>query len=266
MMNIENAFYVGGVVRDILMGCEPADIDIVVVGDGIAAANKYASDCGGEVREWPTYGTATVYGDDGQVIDFVTARKETYAGVGAMPVVMPGTLDDDLARRDFTINAMAMELNREAVIDPFGGEEDLYEGVIATLHGASFRDDPTRMFRAVRYMGRYGFSLDTMTEVVMRQSIGYGDLDQIAGYRIRRELDKIFQEDKAGAILGIAEDLGILSAVNLNGRDIENGQMPMDYVRRLCRDLNAEQREALIKRFDPPSRWKVAIREQADVV
>ena len=107
-----------------------------------------------------------------------------------------------------------------------------------------------------------------VTWVGMVQSIDDGDLHQIAGYRIRRELDKIFQEDKAGTILGIAADLGLLPAVSMNGSGLENGQLPMEYVRLLCRDLNAEQRETLVKRLDPPSCWKVAIRDckQAAVV
>ena len=155
---------VGGPVRDWLMGWDIRDLDFVLEGDAPSLARELAQRVNGQVTVHNRFGTATVE-LGGDRIDLVTARKEVYPVPGALPAVEPSSLLDDLARRDFTINAMAVPLDggMAEVIDPFGGREDLRDGLVRTIHGRSFRDDPTRLFRAVRYEQRLDFALSGET-------------------------------------------------------------------------------------------------------
>ena len=138
----------------------------------------------------------------GVSLDLVMARRESYAAPGALPTVEPGSLADDLARRDFSINAMAVSLSAESwgdLTDPFDGAGDLERRIIRVLHPSSFRDDATRLFRAARYAGRLGFGLEPETERLAREGAGF--IDTISGDRVRRELERIFEEPRAADIL-----------------------------------------------------------------
>ena len=148
----EGVYLVGGAVRDLLLGRESFDVDLAVEGDAI----EFARGLGGEVTAHGRFGTAVVRFPDGRQLDVVTCRRETYAAPAALPDVEAGTIEDDLARRDFTVNAMAASLGSDfgRLVDPHGGRADLENETIRVLHQQSFVDDPTRIFRAVRYESR----------------------------------------------------------------------------------------------------------------
>ena len=155
------AYLVGGPVRDRLLGIPATDLDITVVGDAPRLAQRLADELGGKLTVHHRFGTATV-DTDSVTVDLVTARRETYRYAGALPDVQPGVIEDDLARRDFTINAMAIPVTGDEsdLVDLHGGTRDLAAGLVRVLHDLSFRDDPTRMLRAVRYAARFGFEIE----------------------------------------------------------------------------------------------------------
>ena len=205
----DGVYLVGGSVRDILLGEPNFDVDVVVEGDAIALARALSDELGGRVRAHQHFGTAVVlYGEDERV-DVVTARSESYHAPAVLPTVAPGSIDDDLHRRDFTINAMAVSLkgdNLGRLVDPFGGREDLDAGRIRILHDRSFIDDPTRILRAIRYEDRYGFRMDDETVRLARECIETGHVGDLSGARLRDELEALLEEgDVSHAIPRLAE-------------------------------------------------------------
>ncbi len=210
----ERAFLVGGIVRDLLLGAGGLDLDVMVEGDAREAARGLAAARGGTVKTHDRFLTATV--SVGAVrIDFATARKERYARPGALPTVRPADLDADLARRDFTVNAMAASLDPKRfgdVIDPHGGRTDLDAGLIRVLHERSFIDDGTRILRACRYAARFGFALEDGTERLAMEATGR--LRAISGSRIRHEIERTLEEAAPGAAFDLAERLGALAAMH----------------------------------------------------
>jgi tRNA nucleotidyltransferase (CCA-adding enzyme) len=205
----EGVFLVGGTVRDILLGEPNFDVDIAVEGDAIALARSVADALDGRVRPHRKFGTAVVlYGDD-QRIDVVTARTEFYDAPAALPSVEHATIREDLFRRDFTINAMAVSLRGDdfgRLVDPFHGRRDLEAKTIRVLHNLSFIDDPTRIFRAIRYESRYGFRMDEHTQRLARGTIEMGLVGDLSSARLRDELVALLEEGDAGAsILRLAE-------------------------------------------------------------
>ena len=208
-------YLVGGPVRDALLGRPVGDLDFAVAGDALALAAELQGELGGQWRIHARFGTASgCLG--GQRIDLAGARRERYPRPGALPQVSPGTIEDDLARRDFTINAMALPLAgaRPRVVDYGGGRADLAAGVIRTLHPGSFADDPTRMLRAVRYEQRLGFRLDEATAAQLRQAVADGLANRVTGDRWRRELERIFAEERPVPPLRRAAGLGLLAALH----------------------------------------------------
>lgn len=206
-------YLAGGAVRDLLLGSAHLDVDLVVEGDAIDLAAELGKRLNGRVTSHPRFGTATVKGE-GYRLDFVRARAERYARPGALPAVLPASLADDLARRDVTINAMALRLNGQdagELIDQHGGQADLRAGLVRVLHDRSFQDDATRILRAVRYAGRLGFRLEEGTECLLRRDLSY--LDSIGGARLRHELERIAHEERAGAIVALALGLGVFEAL-----------------------------------------------------
>ncbi|HVY96317.1 MAG TPA: hypothetical protein VHA54_05085 [Solirubrobacterales bacterium] len=183
-------YLVGGAVRDLLLGRPRGDVDVVVEGDAAALAARLGADPTAHDR----FGTAKVVLDDHEV-DVATARREYYPEPGALPVVAPGgSIEEDLGRRDFTVNAMALPLHREAeLIDPHGGRADLEAGLLRVLHPASFTDDPTRALRAARYAARFGFALEPETERLLRET----DLGAVSADRRRAELLRLAAEPTA---------------------------------------------------------------------
>jgi tRNA nucleotidyltransferase (CCA-adding enzyme) len=195
-------YLVGGAVRDLLLGRDRTDLDVAVEGDAAAIGRRL----GAEVRIHERFATATVH-LDGVELDLATARSETYPRAGALPEVRPATLTEDLARRDFTVNAMAMPLGAETeLIDPHGGLEDLRGGLLRVLHGRSFVDDPTRALRAARYAARYGFHLEAETENLIRDA----DLDTVSSDRVGAELRKLAREPRARRGFELLNEWGLL--------------------------------------------------------
>jgi tRNA nucleotidyltransferase (CCA-adding enzyme) len=205
----EGVYLVGGTVRDILLGERNFDVDVVVEGDAIGLARAVAEKLDGRVRAHKKFGTAVVlYGDD-ERLDLVSARSETYHAPAVLPRVQPGTIEEDLHRRDFTINAMAVSLKGEnlgELVDPFGGQADLEARRIRVLHDRSFIDDPTRILRAIRYEDRYGFRMDEDTVRLARECIATGHVGDLSGARLRDELVALLEEgDVSHAIPRLAE-------------------------------------------------------------
>jgi tRNA nucleotidyltransferase (CCA-adding enzyme) len=206
-------FLVGGAVRDLLLGREPIDIDIAVEGDVEPVAASLADALGGEVRVHERFGTATVVAERLDVVNLAQTRRERYPEPGSLPVVEPAPLADDLARRDFTINAIALDLTAVTagdgtLIDPHGGRKDLDAGLIRVLHPASFIDDPTRLLRAVRYAARLGFALEPDTESWARTAVADGALSTVSGPRVRDELIDLMTEHEAPRAVELLSDLG----------------------------------------------------------
>jgi tRNA nucleotidyltransferase (CCA-adding enzyme) len=210
------AWLVGGAVRDLLLGAPSVDLDVAVEGDAPAVAREAATRLGGRAAEHNRFGTATVKGD-GLSVDLATTRRETYAHPGALPDVEPAPLDEDLARRDFTVNAMAASLDPTRLgelRDPHGGQADLAAGVIRVLHDRSFIDDPTRLLRAVRYESRLGFRMDPETERLARDAIAAGAPSTVSGARIRDELLDLLEEPAVAASVARMQDLHLDRALS----------------------------------------------------
>ena len=210
----QRLYLVGGAVRDLLLGRPNLDFDLVVEGDAPRLARQLARASGEKVVTHPRFGTAKFSRSD-LSIDLVTARSESYPRPGALPEVEPGTIQDDLARRDFSINAMAIHLvpaSSGQLFDPQGGRTDLEQRLIRILHPKSFIDDATRILRALRYEQRLGFQLEENTEKLLRQHKSM--LDTISGDRIRHEVELILKEEQPERILHRAEELGVLQELH----------------------------------------------------
>jgi len=211
----QSLYLVGGAVRDILLGHRPRlDFDLVLEGNAPTLARQLAKASGDKVLVYRRFGTAKF--QRGELsIDLVTARSETYSRPGALPEVKPGTIRDDLLRRDFSINAIAIDLNPASfgqLFDPHGGRSDLERGLIRILHEESFIDDATRILRALRYEQRLGFKLEQNTERLLRQNTLM--LNTISGDRIRHELELMLKEECPEKVLERAEKLGVLQALH----------------------------------------------------
>ncbi len=199
----EPVYLVGGAVRDLLLGRGRADIDVVVEGDAAALAARL----GVEPVAHERFGTAKV-SLDGHELDIASARSETYEYPGALPAVEPAAaIAEDLGRRDFTINAMAIPLRDGSnLIDPFGGQADLTAGLLRVLHPGSFVDDPTRALRAARYAARFGFRLEPETEALLRKA----NLTTVSADRRDAELLRLAGEAEAPRAFQLAEDWGLI--------------------------------------------------------
>jgi len=195
---------VGGAVRDALRGQVPRELDLVVEGDAVSVARRAAERVGGQVTVHERFGTATVRTGD-FAFDLAGARRETYERPGALPTVELGaTLEEDLARRDFTVNAMAVSLADGRVTTWPGAREDLDAGVLRVLHERSFADDPTRMLRLVRYAARLEFAAEADTEALIDPAL----LDTVTGDRAGNELRLALREPRRALELLDAYGLG----------------------------------------------------------
>jgi len=200
------AYLVGGVVRDLLLARPRSDIDVVIEGDvaALADAPGFVLESGGRFLT----GKLSL---DGAEIDIAQARAETYPQPGALPEVTPATIDQDLARRDFTVNAMAIPLAGNAeLIDPHGGLDDLRAGTLRVLHDRSFIDDPTRALRAARYAARFDLELEPRTEKLLRAA----DLSTVSDDRVQGELRRIAAEPDPAKAVSLIVEWGILPSID----------------------------------------------------
>ena len=201
-------YMVGGPVRDLFIGREVLDYDFVLIGDIHKFMKALASEFGDADVIYSQFLTAKLRKDK-LTIDVAHARKERYPRPGALPDVWPAyDIADDLSRRDFTINAMAINLLNFDVVDLFGGLSDLQNGIIRVLYVGSFRDDPTRAFRAIRYRHRFGFRYDQTTEEELKSAFAW--VRDVSFGRIRNELKRMAQEDKRAEMFIEVSDYKIL--------------------------------------------------------
>jgi tRNA nucleotidyltransferase (CCA-adding enzyme) len=211
-------FIVGGFVRDLLLGLPSTDFDLVVEGNAIALARRVAAALGGRVVAHQRFGTAKWKLPPNAPLahlDFVSARTEFYAHPSALPEVEHASIKLDLHRRDFTINTLALSLDRSTfgdVLDFWGGERDLRDGLIRALHSISFVDDPTRILRAVRFEQRFGFRIESRTAELIAHALPL--LKRVSGNRIRHEFDLILQEAEPERHLARLAELGILTEIH----------------------------------------------------
>ena len=191
-------YAVGGFVRDLILRRETKDIDVVVEGDGIHFAQSFGARSGCRVKVHKRMKTAAILLANGYKVDVATARMEYYEHPAALPTVELSSIKMDLFRRDFTINTLAIELKSGAfgqLLDFFGGERDLKEGVIRVLHNLSFVEDPSRIFRAVRFEQRFDFHIGKQTQGLMKNAISMGFLERLSGKRLFTELELILREE-----------------------------------------------------------------------
>jgi tRNA nucleotidyltransferase (CCA-adding enzyme) len=200
----------GGIVRDLLIGMDCSDIDLVVEGDGIELARNLGKKFGGRVRVHPKFFTATVYFPNGRQVDVATARVEFYQYPAAMPQIETSSLHQDLYRRDFTVNAMAVSLNKDDfghIVDYFGGREDLEQGMLRVLHNLSFVEDPTRILRGIRFEKRYNINLEPQTLKLAKEAVQNNMLARVSKERVWEELKYILLEPRPSSVLSRLAEL-----------------------------------------------------------
>ena len=269
----QRLYLVGGAVRDLLLGRHNLDFDLVVEGDAAKLAHQLARAAGEQLIIHRRFGTAKFQRGD-TAIDVVTARSEAYDRPGALPSVRPGTIRDDLIRRDFSINAMAAELSPGSfgqLLDPHRGMSDIERGLVRVLHDKSFIDDATRMLRALRYEQRLGFKLEAGTQRLLSRDLSM--LDTISGDRLKHELELILIEELPERILKRAGTLGVLKQIHpaLGGdawlterftqarkREIQDTTI---YLLLLIYRFDAEDVERLIARLNYTGRLARAMRQ-----
>ncbi len=204
-----DAYVVGGFVRDLFLYRPNEDIDIVVEGDGIAFAKKYAEIVGGRIHAYEKFGTAVIIFPNGFKIDVASARLEYYKFPAALPTVEMSSIKLDLFRRDFTINTLAIQLNPKrfgTLIDFFTAQKDIKEKAIRVLHNLSFVEDPTRVFRAIRFEQRFGFTIGKFTSGLIENAVKMDFFKRLSGRRVFAELRQIFEEENpAPAIIRLHE-------------------------------------------------------------
>lgn len=276
-------YVVGGFVRDLLLGQPNLDLDLVVEGDAIALAKELARRLGGRARSHRRFGTAKwiLERADGGLprhLDFVTARTEFYEGPTALPTVEASSLRQDLYRRDFTINTLAIGLSGEKegrLFDFFGGQRDLERRLIRVLHNLSFIEDPTRIMRAVRLEQRLGFTIEPRTMQLLEDAMGQGLLERTTGERIRHELFLILEEGEPEQALRRLDRLGVLERISphliwtdwLEGcfrrvrEESEGEERSVLYLALLCYDLPSAEVEAMIVRYRFRARQSQVLRE-----
>ena len=213
-----NAYIVGGFVRDILLYRDNLDIDVVIEGDGIAFARKVASKHKEvRVRAHKMFGTAVISFPDGFKVDVASARLEYYEHPAALPQVEMSSIKLDLYRRDFTINTLAIRLNPSffgELIDFFGARKDIKEKTIRVIHNLSFVEDPTRIFRAIRFEQRFGFHIGKLTQSLIENAVTFNFLSRLDGRRLFSELVLILQEDKVVLNIKRMQELHILQFIH----------------------------------------------------
>jgi tRNA nucleotidyltransferase (CCA-adding enzyme) len=271
-----NVYLVGGVVRDLLLHARNLDLDIMVEGDGIAFARRLGKILDGRVNSYKRFETAVVVLPSGLKLDVATARAEYYESPGALPKVEHGTIKMDLFRRDFSINSLALQLNPKrfgTLHDFFGGQKDLRDGRIRVLHNLSFVEDPTRVFRAIRFEMRLNFRLGEVTRRLIKDAVDKDLLENIVGRRLYGELNQILKEKNPLPALQRMEELGVLRYIHpkmkitrtvlrlfrvlakrMTEIGEEGGESACLYLAALSECLGSRQRKDLVERLAVPAR------------
>jgi tRNA nucleotidyltransferase (CCA-adding enzyme) len=206
-------YLVGGVVRDLLLKRSNWDLDLTVEGEGISFARLVADRYGAGIALFERFATARLILPNGLKVDIASTRRESYANPAALPDVRTASLDEDLFRRDFTINAMAIQLNSAywgRLRDPYGGQRDLKDRILRVLHDRSFVDDPTRIFRAIRFAQRFGFRLEPITERLLARAASTNLVARLSGPRLANEIFALMKEDRPDLAIGRLRRLRLL--------------------------------------------------------
>jgi tRNA nucleotidyltransferase (CCA-adding enzyme) len=282
-----HAYTVGGFVRDLFLREENFDIDIVIEGDAIIFAREFAARYGARSREFQKFKTAVIVFPDGFKIDVATARTEYYEAPGALPVVEYSSIKMDLYRRDFTINTLAIKVNPQdfgTLLDFFGATRDLKERRLSILHNLSFVEDPTRVFRAIRFEQRFNFRISKLTINLINNAVKNNFFDRLSGPRLFQELKLILQEENPIPAIARLAGLDLLKAIHprlwfdegtrnmlervqavLSWFDLlylgEKYQRWQVYFLGLVEPLNPEELTEMIRRFKPAPRLAAAILE-----
>jgi len=213
------AYVVGGFVRDLFLYRSNEDLDIVIEGDGIAFAKRYAERVGARINAYKKFGTAVIIFPDGFKIDVASARMEYYKFPAALPIVEMSSIRLDLFRRDFTINTLAVQLNPEKfgiLIDFFAARKDIKEKAIRVLHNLSFVEDPTRVFRAIRFEQRFSFSIGKLTSRLIENAVKMNFFKRLSGKRVFSELRQILEEENPAHAIIRLNDYGLLGVIHPN--------------------------------------------------
>ena len=284
------AYVVGGFVRDLFIRQENLDVDLVIEGDGIAFAKTFAARYGARARVFQKFKTAVIIFPDGFKIDVATARTEYYDAPGALPVVEYSSIKMDLYRRDFTINTLAVNLNPGefgTLLDFFGAHRDLKERRISVLHNLSFVEDPTRVFRAIRFEQRFGFRISKLTINLIQNAVKNNFFDRLSGVRLFHELELILHEENPIPAIARLAELDLLKAIHprlwfdegtrnmLERVQAVLSWMDLSYLKETCErwlvyflglvePLTSEELKELMDRFKPPPRLTAAILEGKD--
>ena len=270
-------YLVGGSVRDVLANAPLTDVDIMASDNPERLIESIRGRGDAKVQKASAFGTwsVTVRGVE---MDVSTARRETYERPGALPTAFPGTIEDDLARRDFSVNAMAISLSEDSwgdLLDPHDGVTDLSRGVIRVLHDRSFEDDATRILRAIRYSYRLNFRLEPQTEPLLERGLAF--LSTISPDRVRHEIERIFREPRAGDMIETAWKLGVLAAIHPGLRAEQKTLQaiqaePGDNTRRdhlllgsMVQSVAEGDMESVVERLNLNSDWARLVRDVAAV-
>jgi tRNA nucleotidyltransferase (CCA-adding enzyme) len=235
-------YLVGGPVRDLLLGRSLIDLDFTLEDGSSVLARSLARRLNGRVRSYPQFLTYKVTAPELPEIDIASARSEKYRAPGALPSVSAGALQDDLMRRDFSINAIALDVVSEQLHDPANGKQDLDQKLIRILHDESFIDDPTRIFRAIRLATRLGFAIEPHTQELMRKAIAGGALRTASKERLRRELALAFEEENAPAVIEALNQAGALEVL-FGPREIDRSRL--ERVEQIAKSNPSLDREVL---------------------
>lgn len=211
------AFLVGGAVRDAVMNKRLHDLDFTFDRIPLEFVEEFSAKFGVVVLEHPRFRTHSITLAGGEAIDFATFRSESYPVAADLPVVEPGSMVEDLFRRDFTINSMSVSLAGDSdwrIIDPYNGQRDIKDGVMRVMHCRSFLDDPTRIFRLARFMARFGFKKDISTDVSLELACRDKLVLRLTPARIKNEFIAIFKEKDPGVSLKLLDKWGVLSDVH----------------------------------------------------
>lgn len=266
-------YLVGGPVRDLFLGSPVLDVDLMAEGDASVLSGLLTRELGGKILARSRFGTVRWHINQ-LTVDLATARSEIYSYPGALPQVRPDTLQKDMERRDFSVNAMAVKIwpgSFGDVVDPFDGQRDLASKILRVLHSNSFTEDATRLLRAIRYEVRLGFRMEMDTEKLARRDVQR--LDTISGDRLRKELDRLLNEPQPYLGLERAHELGVLQAVCDGFRwPVASGGVfeelhrdgrckhSLFYLAFLVARLTIVQADAVVERLKMPSRWRRVVR------
>ena len=249
-----NAYLVGGLVRDVFLKYKNLDVDIVIEGDGIKFAQEFARNHDVRVRSHRKFGTAVLIFPGGFKVDVATARIEYYESPGAPPIVETSSLKLDLYRRDFTINTLAIKLNKKhygTLIDYFGAQKDIKEKVLRVLHNLSFVEDPTRMLRAVRFEQRFGFKIGKLTLALLKNAAKMNWVETLASHRIFLELKLILKEQDPSSMIRRMNKLKLLKFIFPDIKLTENIQDLLEEIKKVIAWYN------LLYLEEPFEPWKL---------